>query len=104
MPSTNQVTITKVAGTTNQYLISDISAGGYFTCCGFKLNQPAIVQDVCLSLLVVGKGSGAQINIGQGVTAGSWNAATKTLIVHYDDVSNGSKAGGFDLVTKFVKN
>jgi hypothetical protein len=106
LPSTNQVTITKVAGTTNQYLISDISAGGYFECCGasgFKKDQPAIIRDVCLGISVV-SGSNAQITIGQGVSAGSWDPTTNTLIVHYDDVSNKSKASGFDLTTKFVKN
>jgi hypothetical protein len=106
LPSTNQVTITKVAGTANQYLLSDITAGGYFACCGasgFKLNQPAIISDVCLNISVV-KGEGAQITIGQGVSLGSWDSASKTLIVHYDDVSNKSKASGADLVTKFVKN
>jgi hypothetical protein len=106
LPSTNQVTISKVPGTLNQYLVSDITAGGYFACCGaggFRLNQPAIIRDVCLNISVV-TGQGSQITIGQGVSLGSWNSATKTLIVHYDDVSNGSKAAGFDLVTRFVKN
>jgi hypothetical protein len=106
LPSTNQVTITKVAGTDNQYLISDVTAGGYFACCGgggFRLNQPAVVTDVCLGIRVTAN-AGAQINIGQGAAVGSWNPATSTLVVHYNDVSNGSLAAGFDLVTTFVKN
>ncbi len=106
LPSTNQVTITKVAGTPNQYLISDISAGAYFECCGsigFKKDQPAIISDVCLGISVV-SGKNAQVTLGQGMSIGSWDPDTKTLIVHYDDISNGSKAGGFDLTTKFVKN
>jgi hypothetical protein len=103
LPTTAQVTITKVAGTLNQYLISDISAGGYFTCCGFKKDQPGIISDVCLGITVVG-GQGSQFTMGQGVSQGSWDPATKTLIVHYDDITNKSKIGGFDLVSKFVKN
>ena len=106
LPSTNQVTITKVAGSPNQYLISDISAGGYFECCGssgFKKDQPAIISDVCLGISVV-SGKNAQVTLGQGVSIGSWDPATNTLIVHYDDISNKSKISGFDLTTKFVKN
>jgi hypothetical protein len=104
--TTKQVTITKVAGSANQYLISDVSAGGYAFCClgfGYNADQPAIISDVCLGITVTGA-STSQIKSGQGVSAGSWDPATKTLIVHYDDTFNGSKAGGTDLVSTFVKN
>jgi hypothetical protein len=104
--TTKQVTITRVAGTTNQYLISDVSAGGYAFCClgfGYKADQPAVISDVCLGITVTGA-STSQVKSAQGVSAGSWNPTTKTLIVHYDDVLNGSKAAGTDLVTTFVKN
>lgn len=104
--STKQVTITKVVGTVNQYKISDVSAGGYTLCCagfGYKADQPAIVSDICNSILVTGT-AGAQIDTGQGLAFGSWDATTQTMIVHYADTFNNSDGDGYDLVTVFVKD
>lgn len=104
--STKQVTIEKVKGTVNQYKISDVSAGGYTLCCasvGYKDDQPAIISDICNTILVTGT-AGAQIDTGQGLASGSWDASTQTLVVHYADTFNHSDDDGYDLVSVFVKN
>jgi hypothetical protein len=103
--STKEVTLTRVAGHPFNYTISDVSAGGYAACClalGYSANQAAILSDICGQILVTGTG-GSQIQAAQGASPGSWDPATQTLIVHYDDAFNGSLAGGTDLVSVFVK-
>jgi len=105
LTSTAQVTITKVKNTVNQYLISDVSAGGYTTAYGsFGYHaQPAIISDVCNTISVTGA-AGSQIASGQGLAFGSWDESTQTMIVHYNDVTNDSAGSGADLFTTFVKN
>jgi hypothetical protein len=103
--STKEVTITKVAGTVNQYLITDVSAGGYALCClafGYNADQPAVITDICNSITVTGT-STSQIESGQGLQEGSWDPATQTLVVHYADTFNGSGDAGLDLFSTFVK-
>jgi hypothetical protein len=103
--STKEVTITKVAGTVNQYLISDVSAGGYALCClgfGYNADQPAIISDICSAITVTGAGT-SQIGSAQGLAVGTWDESTQTLVVHYDDSFNGSAGAGYDLFSTFVK-
>lgn len=105
LSSTAQVTITRVPNTVNQYLISDVSAGGYtaaYSSLGYHA-QPAIISDVCNTISVTGA-AGSQISSGQGLAPGSWDESTKTIVVHYDDVSNDSAGLGADLFSTFVKN
>jgi len=105
-PTTKQVTITKVKGTANTYLISDVSAGGYAFCCksfGYNVDQPAVITDVCNMITVSGDG-GSQVQSGQGLAVGSWDETTKTLVVHYADVFNDSRGSNADLFSTFVKN
>ncbi|HYG18345.1 MAG TPA: hypothetical protein VD816_05420 [Ohtaekwangia sp.] len=100
--TTKQVTITKVNGTANQYLISDVSAGGYAFCClafNYKADQPAIISDICNTIIVTGPSS-SQIVTGPGDMQGSWDPETQTLTVYYQDTLNGSD----DLKSVFVKN
>lgn len=104
--TTKQVTITKVKGTANTYLISDVSAGGYAFCCksfGYNVDQPAVITDVCNMITVSGDGS-SQIKSSQGLAIGSWDESTKTLIVHYADAANNSGGSNADLFSTFVKN
>lgn len=104
--TTKQVTITKVKGTANNYLISDVSAGGYAFCCksfGYNVDQPAVITDVCNMITVSGDGS-SQIKSSQGLATGSWDETTKTLIVHYADAANDSRGSNADLFSTFVKN
>lgn len=105
-PTTKQVTIAKVKGTANTYLVSDVSAGGYAYCCksfGYNVDQPAVITDVCNMITVSGDG-GSQIKSGQGLSVGSWDETTKTLVIHYADAANDSKGSNADLFSTFVKN
>jgi hypothetical protein len=85
---TADVTVTPLAG--GRYVISDISAGLYFSF-GFTTTQEVIYSDNCNKLTFV------QIRTTEfDITApvvepkvGSWNAATKTMTVYWSDVPNG---------------
>jgi hypothetical protein len=103
--STKEVTITRVAGHPFNYVVSDVSAGGYAACClafGYSANQPAIISDICGSILVTGTG-GSQIQSAQGASPGTWDPTTQTIVIHYNDAFNDSLGAGFDLVSTFVK-
>jgi hypothetical protein len=103
--STKEVTITRVAGHPFNYIISDVSAGGYAACClgfGYAANQAAQISDICGQILVTGT-AGSQIQSAQGASIGTWDPATETLVVHYNDAFNDSLGAGFDLVSVFVK-
>jgi hypothetical protein len=103
--TTKEVTITRVAGHPFNYIISDVSAGGYGFCCAalnYSANQPAQISDICGQILVTGA-AGSQINASQGASPGTWDPSTQTLTVHYEDALNTSLDFGVDLVSVFVK-
>jgi len=101
--TTKDVTITMESD--GVYLISDVSAGGYEACCsslGYNADQPAVITDVCNAITVTGDGT-AQIQTRQGLEIGSYDPATKTIVVHYADAFNDSDGSGIDLYSTFVK-
>ena len=99
-PVVRTVTVTKTAE--NTYQVTDVSAGGYDACCGFPIDQPAVITvDPCLGVTIKSE-TGAQIT-GQGLQLGTFDAGAGTFTVHFQD-SFGSAADGADLFTTFVKD
>ena len=93
-----EVTVTPLGG--GQYVISDVSTGLYARF-GFSTTQEAIYSDNCNAISFVARRQ-TEFAISAPVvdpTVGSWDEATQTLIVYWNDPNNGINA-----TTTLVKN
>lgn len=89
---TANVTVTPLTAP-GQYVISDVSAGLY-AAFGFSTTQEAVYSDNCNELTFVGRRQ-TEFAISAPVVEpliGSWNPATQTMVVYWNDPNNNINA------------